>query len=116
MADNMGPITGVFAMRKGTRESTAITGNNTSTASDYSGNMMEKAFYKTPLNPLLTRGEISEAFSNFTIAIPSAGTINSYEIHKADSDNLRNTFTGINQSNSNSSCNRGWYSTGVHKR
>lgn len=101
-------ITNVIAMSKGNVESNTISQSTSGssmtsqTLANYTGNIFQNALYKTPLNPLLTRGTIGADFSAFTATTVATATINSYEIHKADSDTLRDTFTGINQSNSNS--------------
>ena len=103
MTKGMGNFTGVFAMSKGNTESTSgqtvVSGKTTAGTANYLDNILNKALYKTPLNPLITRGTMGEAFANFTAATADA-TINSYEIHKADNTVLTNAVNGINQSNS----------------
>ena len=102
MTKGMGTITNVFAMSKGTTEGTASEAKINKTAdsaANYTGNFLESAIYKTPLNPLLSRGIVSEDFADLTM-VANATTINSYEIHKADNTTLTNAKTGINQSNS----------------
>ncbi|QDP57100.1 MAG: hypothetical protein GOVbin1782_107 [Prokaryotic dsDNA virus sp.] len=102
MTKGMGNFTGVFAMGKGITESTSgqvkISTAPTSNT-NYANNFLQQAIYKTPLNPLLTRGTVTENFDDFTAATADA-TINSYEIHKADNTVLTNSVNGINQSNS----------------
>ena len=95
-------IVNVFAMGKGTTEGTESEAKINKTAdsvANYTGNFLESAIYKTPLNPLLSRGMVSLDFADFTM-VSNATTINSYEIHKADNTTLTNAKTGINQSNS----------------
>ena len=103
MTKGMGNFTGVFAMGKGNVESTSgqtvVSGKSSSSSANYLDNIFDKTLYKTPLNPLITRGTMGEAFANFTAATADA-TINSYEIHKADNTVLTNSVNGINQSNS----------------
>ena len=83
MTKGMGNFTGVFAMGKGNVESTSgqtlVSGKSTTSSGNYLDNIFDKALYKTPLNPLLTRGTMGEAFANFTAASATA-SINSYEI------------------------------------
>ena len=102
MTKGMGNFTGVFAMGKGNVESTSgqtlVSGKSTTSSGNYLDNIFDKALYKTPLNPLLTRGTMGEAFANFTAASATA-SINSYEIHKADNTTLPVTKYGINLSN-----------------
>ena len=101
MTKGMGNFTGVFAMGKGNVESTSaqtvVSGKSTSSSANYLDNIFDKALYKTPLNPLLTRGTMGEAFANFT-AFTADESINSYEIHKADNVTMANVTKGINQS------------------
>ena len=102
MTKGMGTLTSVFAMNKGNIEGTsgqAKINKTADSAANYTGNFLESAIYKTPLNPLLSRGIVSEDFADFTM-VSNATTINSYEIHKADNTTLTNAKTGINQSNS----------------
>ena len=105
MTKNMGNFTSVFAMRKGftantiSQANTDIIDTNITNANTYSGNFMEKAIYKTPLNPLLVRGEVHERFDDFKL-LAAATAITSYEIHKADNATLTDSVTGINKSNS----------------
>ena len=102
-------VTSVFAMGKGMTESTSgqakidttspafdVTAANNRT--NYSDNFLHKAIYKTPLNPLLTRGVVSSDLADFT-AVSATASINSYEIHKADNTTLTNSKRGINNSN-----------------
>ena len=103
MTKGMGNITNVFAMGKGVTESTSgqyKINKTLDSVSNYTGNFLESAIYKTPLNPLLTRGVVSEDFADFTAA-SNATTINSYEIHKADNLDLVGQ-TGIYNSRSGS--------------
>ena len=83
MTKGMGNFTGVFAMGKGNVESTSaqtvVSGKGTGSSGAYLDNIFNKALYKTPLNPLLTRGTMGEAFANFT-AFTADASINSYEI------------------------------------
>ena len=94
-------VTSVFAMGKGMTESTSgqakIDTASTSRAT-YQDNFLYKAIYKTPLNPLLTRGVVSSDLADFT-AVSASASINSYEIHKADNATLTNLKRGINNSN-----------------
>jgi len=114
MTKGMGNITNVFAMGKGNTEGTTVS-TTPDTAGNYTGNFLEKAMYKTPLNPLLCRGNLSEDFADFNVtqaatteqplgaslaALANTTGINSYEIHKADNATLTNSVTGINKSNS----------------
>ena len=104
MTDTMGNITNVFAMGKGTTESPTTISTTPDTAGNYTGNFLEKALYKTPLNPLLCRGNLSEDFADFQVVqaasteqplgadlavLVNATAINSYEIHKADNATLQ---------------------------
>lgn len=101
MTKNMGGFSNVFAMSKGNVESTSnqavVSGKGTGSTGAYLDNILNKALYKTPLNPLITRGTMGEAFANFTSATGKA-SINSYEIHKADNTVLTHANEGINQS------------------
>jgi len=103
MTKGMGDFTSVFAMRKAfsantiAQANTDIIDTNITNASTYSDNFMQKAIYKTPLNPLLVRGEVHERFDDFKL-LSAADTINSYEIHKADNTTLTNSKFGINNS------------------
>jgi hypothetical protein len=100
MTKGMGTITNVFAMSKGITEGTtgeAKINKTADSAANYTGNFLESATYRTPLNPLLSRGIVSEDFADFTM-VSNATTINSYEIHKADNDTLTNANNGINLS------------------
>ena len=102
MTKGMGNFVTLVAMGKGVTESnsgeTKISGITSDDVSTYSNNIFETALYKTPLNPLLTRGTVGEGFDNFTAASATA-SINSYEIHKADNTTLPVTKYGINLSN-----------------
>ena len=102
MTKGMGNFVTLVAMGKGVTESnsgeTKISGIASDSVLNYSNNIFETALYKTPLNPLLTRGTVGEGFDNFTAASATA-SINSYEIHKADNTTLPVTKYGINLSN-----------------
>ena len=131
MTKGMGNITNVFAMGKGTTESPTTITTTPDTAGNYTGNFLEKALYRTPLNPLLCRGNLSEDFADFQVVqaasteqplgadlavLVNATAINSYEIHKTDNTVLSGSTDGINQShevkttftlNSNTTANSG---------
>lgn len=92
-------ITNVFAMGKGTTENYTANGGT----DDYV--FLKNALYKVPLNPLLTRGTLSDDMIDFNAdsvsAVSNATAITSYEIHLADDGTtLTNAIRGINQSNS----------------
>jgi len=95
-------ITNVFAMGKASTEGTTVQAKINETAdsaANYTGNFLESAIYKTPLNPLLSRGMVSLDFADFTM-VSNATAITSYEIHLADYTPLTDSVTGINISNS----------------
>ena len=94
-------ITNVYAMGKGFTEvaaSTAAINTAATSASNYSGNFLEKATYNAPLNPLLVRGAVTPDMADFTTPA-NVEAINSYEIHKADNATLTSSKTGIYNSN-----------------
>ena len=102
MTKAMGTTTNVFAMGKASTEGTtsqAKINEPATSAANYTGNFLESAIYKTPLNPLLSRGVVGEDFSTFTM-VSNATAITSYEIHLADYTPLTDSVTGINISNS----------------